>query len=199
MELIPKDQPEHIESEVRLAEIYIAFTREDQFLTEVDGIVKDLFARDANSFDGHRLTADLDFVRAQTSFRSGHPEQTRSCWTEHRRIPQSGSLQPPTPALTMQLARALAADRQYAEAEQIYKQLIDEDKTFIPWPIPSFIVSTWCRTSMADAEQILKAGAANNPKQVNFLVLLAGLLLEPETPRRHGGGAQPHQEPRQGF
>jgi hypothetical protein len=31
----------------------------------------------------------------------------------------------------MQLARALAADRQFPEAEQIYKQLIDKDKTFV--------------------------------------------------------------------
>jgi tetratricopeptide (TPR) repeat protein len=174
VELIPKDQPEHIESEVRLAEIYIAFTREDQFLNEVDGIVKDLFARDANSYDGHRLTADLDFVRAQASFRSGHPDQTQKLLdqaiAEYRK---AASMQPPTPTLTMQLARALAADRQYPEAEQLYKQLIDKDKTFT-LPYTELYSLYLIQNRIADAEQILKAGAANNPKQVNLLVLLAG-------------------------
>jgi tetratricopeptide (TPR) repeat protein len=174
VELIPKDQPEHVESEVRLAEIYIAFTREDQFLNEVDGIVKDLFARDANSYDGHRLSADLDFVRAQASFRSGHPEQTQKLLdqgiAEYRK---AMSMRPPTPTLTMQLARALAADRQYPEAEQLYKQLIDKDKTFI-LPYTELYSLYLMQNRVADAEQILKAGVANNPKQVNLLVLLAG-------------------------
>jgi tetratricopeptide (TPR) repeat protein len=175
VELIPKDQPEHVESEVRLAEIYIAFTREDQFLNEVDGIVKDLFARDANSYDGHRLTADLDFVRAQASFRSGHPDQTQKLLdqgiAEYRK---AASMRPPTPTLTMQLARALAADRQYPEAEQLYKQLIDQDKTFT-LPYTELFSLYLIQNRIADAEQILQTGAANNPKQVNLLVLLAGL------------------------
>src|SRR5579863_7544583 len=34
MELIPKDQPEHVDAEMRLAEIYLAFTRDKQFLEE---------------------------------------------------------------------------------------------------------------------------------------------------------------------
>src|ERR1700691_2944646 len=41
LELIPKEQPEHADSEVRLAEIYLAFTREVQLLMEVQGITKD--------------------------------------------------------------------------------------------------------------------------------------------------------------
>src|SRR6202044_3681233 len=126
----PKDQPEHLESAGRLAEVYIAFTREDQFLNEVDGIVKDLFARDAHSYDGHRLTADLDFVRAQASFRSGQQDQTQKLLEESiAEYRKAAAMQPPTPTLTMQLARALAADRQFPEAEQLYKQLIDKDKT----------------------------------------------------------------------
>jgi len=81
IELIPKDQPEHLDSEVRLAEIYLAFTRESQFLSEVEDITRELLRRDPNSFDGHRLTADLDFVRAQGSFHEGQPERTEKLVT----------------------------------------------------------------------------------------------------------------------
>ena len=173
IELIPKDQPEHIDSEVRLAEIYLAFTRDPQFLTEVEGITKELFERDPNSFDGHRLTADLDFVKAQSSFRGGRPEQTEALLTaaiaEYRK---AISIKAPEPALKLQLARALAASRQFAEAEQIYKQILDSDKTNIGAYNELFRIYL-IQNKAPDAEQILKTGAANNPKQIGFLVSLA--------------------------
>ncbi len=174
VELIAKDQPERVESEVKLAEIYIAFARDEQFFNEVDGIVKDLFARDASSFDGHRLTADLDFARAQASFQSGHPDQTQKLLeasiAEYRK---AASLKTPTPSLTMQLARALAANKQYADAEQLYKQLIEKDKTFTSGYTELYKLYLIQRR-IPDAEEILKSGAANNPKQVELLAMLAG-------------------------
>ena len=174
IELIPKDQPEHVESQVRLAEIYLAFTRESQFLTEVDAITKELLQRDPNSLDGHRLTADLDFVRAQNSFRAGKPDVTGNLVTsaiaEYRK---AIAIKKPAPALRTQLARALAANRQFPEAEQMYKQFIAEDKTSIQ-PYNELFAIYRVQKKDAEAEQLLKAGAASNPKQVNFLVSLAG-------------------------
>jgi tetratricopeptide (TPR) repeat protein len=173
IELIPKDQPEHLESEVRLAEIYLAFTRESQFLAEVESINKELLRRDPNSFDGHRLTADLDFVRAQGSFHEGRPEQTEKLLTaaiaEYRK---AMSIKPGGPALRTQLARALSADRQFPEAEQIYRQLIAEDKTLVQAYNELYGIYL-LQNKQADAEQILKTGAANNPKNMAFLVSLA--------------------------
>ncbi len=174
IELIPKTDPEHFDSEVRLAEIYLAFTRETQFLAEVEGITKELLQRDPNSFDGHRLTADLDLVRAQSSFHEGRPEQTEKLLTaaiaEYRK---AISINPkPGLNLRMQLARALAADRQFAESEQIYKQLITEDKTFVQAYNELYGVYL-LENKSADAEQILRTGAANNPKQMSFLLSLA--------------------------
>jgi tetratricopeptide (TPR) repeat protein len=173
IELIPKDQPEHTDSEVRLAEIYLAFTRESQYLSEVEGVTKELLQRDPNSFDGHRLTADLDFVRAQSSFHTGQREETQKLLegaiAEYRK---AMTIKAPTQALKVQLARALSADRQYLEAEQLYKQLIHDDKTFVPAYTELYGVYV-IQNKVADAEQILKTGAANNPKQLSFLVSLA--------------------------
>jgi tetratricopeptide (TPR) repeat protein len=173
IELIPKDQPEHLDSEVSLAEIYIKFTRDNQFLMEVEGITKDLLQRDPNSFDGHRLTADLDFVRAQSSLQAGHPEQTvkllAGAIAEYRK---AISIKTPGPALKMQLARALASDRQFPEAEQIYRQLIDGDKTLVQVYNELYRVYL-LQNKTAEAEQTLKTGAANNPKQIGFLLMLA--------------------------
>ncbi|HTQ55674.1 MAG TPA: tetratricopeptide repeat protein [Bryobacteraceae bacterium] len=174
IELIPKNQQEHTDSEIKLAEIYLAFTRETQYLTEVENITRELLQRDPNSYDGHRLTADLNFVRAQASFHAGQPAETQqmldTAIAEYRK---AAAIKPPTPALKMQLARTLAASRQFPESEQLYKQLIDQDKTFVQAYTELYSVYV-VQNKLADAEQVLKLGAANNPKQVNFLVTLAG-------------------------
>jgi tetratricopeptide (TPR) repeat protein len=173
IELIPKDQPDHLDSEIRLAEIYLAFTHEAQFLTEVEEVTKELLQRDPNSYDGHRLTADLDFVRARASYRAGSPEDTQklleSAIAEYRK---AASIKPPNAALQMQMARALAAYRQFPEAESLYQKLIAQDKTFVQAYIELYGVYV-LQNKTAEAEQILKTGAANNPKQVSFLVTLA--------------------------
>lgn len=174
IELIPKDQPEHLDAEVRLAEIYLAFTRESQYMTEVEGITKELLQRDPNSYDGHRLTADLDFVRAQINSRTAQPAEAEklleSAIAEYRKAMSLKS--PPATALKMQLARALAAGRQFPESEQLYKQLIDQDKTFVA--AYNELYGVYLRQNkLADAEQLLKTAAANNPKQMSFLLSLA--------------------------
>lgn len=174
IELIPKDQPEHLDAEVRLAEIYLAFTRESQYMTEVEGITKELLQRDPNSYDGHRLTADLDFVRAQINSRTPQPAEAEklleSAIAEYRKAMSLRS--PPATALKMQLARVLAAGRQFPESEQLYRQLIDQDKTFVA--AYNELYGVYLRQNrLADAEQLLKTAAANNPKQMSFLLSLA--------------------------
>ncbi|HTT61041.1 MAG TPA: tetratricopeptide repeat protein [Bryobacteraceae bacterium] len=173
IELIPKSQPEHQESEIRLAEIYLAFTRESQYMTEVEGITKELLQGDPNSFDGHRLTADLDFARAQSSFREGQPQETQrllaAAIAEYR---QASAIKSPGPAMKIQMARALAANHQFADAEQIYKQLIAQDKTLLQ-AYNELYGLYLLENNMAAAEQTLKMGIAANPKQMSFLVSLA--------------------------
>lgn len=182
IELIPKEQPEHVESEVRLAEIYVAFTRDKQFLSEVDGIIKELLQRDPNSFDGHRLSGDLDFVRAQIAGRDEKPDQAKALLTEAiAEYRKAIAIKTPGAALKMQLARALAGDRQFAEAEQIYQQLIGQDKAYIQAYNELYRIYL-LQNKTAQAEEILKTGAANNPKQISFLLTLAGFY---STLQRH--------------
>ena len=132
-----------------------------------------MLQQDPNSYDGHRLTGDLDFVRAQTTLSAGNPEQAKklvaSAIAEYRK---AISVKPPDTPIRMQLARALAADRQFPEAEQIYKQLVTQDKALVQAYNELYGIYL-VQHQIADAEQILKTGAAANPKQVAFLVSLA--------------------------
>ena len=174
IELLPKDQPDHFEAQVKLADIYLAFTRDPQFLTEVEAITKELLQRDPNSFDGHRLTADLDFVHAQTAFHDKKTDEAakslKESIAEYRKAVSIGKPEPP---LRMQMARALTADREFPEAEQIYQQLIAQNKTLTEAYNELYRLYV-IQNKPADAEQVLKKGAANNPKQISFLISLAG-------------------------
>jgi len=173
IELIPASQPEHVDSQVHLAEIYLAFTRESQYLAEVEGIIKELLARDPNSYDGHRLNGDLNFVRAQSAFHAGQTkdslEDLDRAIAEYRK---AASIKPPTQALRLQLARALAAGREFPEAEDEYRQLIAQDPALVPAYNQLYAVYL-AENKTAAAEQLMKDGAARNPKQVSFLVTLA--------------------------
>src|SRR5579872_1787960 len=61
----PASADAHWDSVIRLSEIYLAVAREQdkQYLDEVDQNIKDLLARDPNSWDAHRLLGDLSYVR----------------------------------------------------------------------------------------------------------------------------------------
>ena len=70
VELIPPDQPDHWDAVVKLSEIYLAVAKgEKQFMDEVEKFIKDLLKHDPNSFDGHRLTGDLNYSRATDAYK----------------------------------------------------------------------------------------------------------------------------------
>jgi tetratricopeptide (TPR) repeat protein len=86
----------------------------------------------------------------------------------------------------MQLARALAANAQFAEAEQLYRRVMEKDKTYQYaytelYRMFVFEAVNAERAGKPDAakqyknqaEQILKIGYQNNPKQYAFLTMLA--------------------------
>jgi len=86
----------------------------------------------------------------------------------------------------MQLARALAANGTYPEAEQLYRRVIETDKAYQYsytelYRMFLFEAAAAERANNADrakafkdqGEQILKLGYQNNPKQYGFLTLLA--------------------------
>jgi tetratricopeptide (TPR) repeat protein len=181
IELIPKDQPDHIDAEIRLAEIYIGFAVDPQSFSEVEAITKELLQRDPNSYDGHRLTGDLDFRRAQVGFRTSKPDETRKLLDSAIAEYDKAALLKKPPNLQIQRARALAATHGYKKAEDIYRELITADKTSVAAYTELYSLYL-VQNKVADAEQVLKKGAAANPKQVNFLVQLANFY---STLKRH--------------
>jgi tetratricopeptide (TPR) repeat protein len=173
IELIPTGQPDHWDAMIRLAEIYLAASPGKQYLDEVEGYCKQLLKRDPNSFDGHRLSADLDFIRAADSLRLAQKEQARvfidQAIAEYRK---ADALKPGEIGIAMSLARSLAAEGDFAGAEQLYRSVMDKHKT------TDFAYTELYRLFMLtgkqdQGEQVLKLGYQNDPKQFGFLTMLA--------------------------
>ena len=173
IELLPVQRPEHQDASVKLAELYLAASRDKQFLNEARGIADDLLKSDPNSFDGHRLRGELAFVNAQESERTGNRERIKghlqSAISEFRKADAS---RPRQPSLWLPLARALAADGQYVEAEKLYRELIENDKS-AGLPYTELYRLYLFQNKVSDAEGLLKAGIASNPKQHSLLTMLA--------------------------
>ena len=179
VELLPASEADHWDAVVKLTEIYLGVTggmesnARKPYLDEVEGYCNALLKRDPNSYDGHRLTGDLDFARATEQFKVKMMDQGRALLdkaiAEYR---TAEATKPGQPGVMMQLARAMAAEAQYPEAEKLYRSVIEKDKTFQSAYTELYRLLMFQRRPI-DAEQVLKLGAQNNPKQYGYLTMLA--------------------------
>lgn len=188
IELLPKDSADRWDSVVKLCEIYLAVAKDDKSLMgEVEDFTKQILARDPNSFDGHRLSGDIHYSNATEAFKAKRDEIGRQELTaaiaEYRK---ADSIKGGQQGVSMQLARALAANSQFDEADSVYRRVIAQDKSFqyaytelyrlylFQGAAADHAGKTAAAKEFRDrGEQILKLGYQNNPKQYAFLTLLA--------------------------
>src|SRR5665647_1223184 len=168
------NEPYYWEAVVKLSDIYMAFGKgEALYMKEVEAFTDLLLKRDSNSFDAHRLIGDLNYSRATDAYRNKQPDQgvvfLDKATAEYRK---ADSLKPGQQGVLMQLARARAAKADYAEAEAIYRRVIDKDKTFSLAYTELYRLFLF-QNKPADAEQVLKLAFGNNPKQFGYLTDLA--------------------------
>ena len=94
-------------------------------MDEVATFSAELLKHDPNSFDGHRLTADLDFFRAVEAVKIGKktegPAYLENCIKEYG---TANGIMPNQFGVLMQLARAYAARQDFATAEGLYKRVL---------------------------------------------------------------------------
>jgi tetratricopeptide (TPR) repeat protein len=179
VELLPASEADHWDAVVKLSDIYLVATRgmaADQrktYLDEVGGYCDALLKRDPNSYDGHRLTGDLDLARAIEQYNVAMKDQGRALLdkaiAEYR---QAEAIKPGQSGVLMQLARAMTAENEFPEAEKLYRSVIEKNKTFQLAYLELYRLLMVQQRPM-DAEQVLKLGAQNNPKQFDYLTQLA--------------------------
>ena len=173
IELLPPDQPDRWDAMAKLADLFLQYGREQKgLIDEVATFSSELLKHDPNSYDGHRLTADLDFYHAIESAKSGKREEGLEYLTDSiEEYQKADQLKPNQAPVLLQLARALTAKQDLAAAEGLYKKVL---------------VGTASRSSYTElyrlylfekkydqAEALLKSAVQANPKQFEYLTALA--------------------------
>lgn len=174
-----KGQPEYWDSMVKMADIYLSpvAPRDKQILDEADKYCKELLEHDAKSFDGLRLTGDLDYVRAIEAAKVKNVDDAKkllaSALDEYQK---ADALKPADEGVSMMLARVLADTGDAAGSERYYRAILDRNKAFLE-AYRELYRLLWVQNKRSDAEAALWAGYKNNPKQYGFLLSLAEQYL----------------------
>ena len=173
VELLPVEQPDHWDAAIKLSEIYLAASPDKEYQSEVEGFTKQLLKRDPNSYDGHRLSGDLEFVRSAAALRVGQKDEAKgflaNAIAEYRK---ADAIRPEQAGIGMQLARALFAYGDPASAEQIYLHLVEKHKT-LDYAYTELYRLDMLTGKPEEGEKVLKMGFQGDPKQFGFLTMLA--------------------------
>lgn len=158
-------QPDNTDAAVKLAELYqVAALQDPQHSAELLKNVKDLaaklVAKDPRSYDGHRLTGQVDLLQKDI------PGALKE-------LAEANDVNPLQPQTVLVYLQALEADHQFAVGEKLAYQLIDKTKTYSP--IYDILYYYYIKQNrLDDGERILKLKAASNPKNASYLIQLAG-------------------------
>lgn len=180
VELIPQDQPEHWDAVTKLSDVFLAYGKDanthkmfPDLMKEAQALIKDLLQHDANSYDAHRLLGDVNFTKATEAYVDRHPDQglelLNKAVEEYRK---AESIKPGQQGVLMQLARTVEAKGDFAEAETLFRRVIDKDKTFQTAYTELYRLFMFQRKP-EEAEHVLKLAFSNNPRQFGYLTLLA--------------------------
>src|ERR1700678_930122 len=89
VELLPKDQPDHWDALTKWTDIYLAVVHEKPQLAESEANINQLLAHDPNSFDAHRMSGDLNFIRSlqdlQHAEKAGGKQYMDAALVEYRK------------------------------------------------------------------------------------------------------------------
>jgi tetratricopeptide (TPR) repeat protein len=180
-ELLPKGSKEANEANLNLAEILLAAAqtpdlpeaRTKPLVDEVKEISAAFLKADANSYEGHKLKADLLLTDAIHLYKTGDPVRSKATLEQSIAEYRSTRASRPDDEVTMlALARALALYGELGEAEQLFKTVIDKSPTNTGPYIELYRIYV-SEKKVSDAEGILKKAIAANPKANNFPSLLA--------------------------
>jgi tetratricopeptide (TPR) repeat protein len=173
IELLPKTSPDHWDAVTRLSDIYLAVAHEKQYLDEVSQNIKDLLARDPNSYDAHRMSGDLNFIYAIQSAQRAERDQFKQQMQESMaQYNKANAIKPDQDAVLVQMARVAKYSGDFAGSEQHYTRAISKDKT-LQTAYNELYQLYMIQGKKDEGEKLLKLAFQNNPKSYGFLTTLA--------------------------
>jgi tetratricopeptide (TPR) repeat protein len=167
-------QEEYKDSMVQLAELDLIFlaSQDKSVLNDVNSYCEQLFMRDPNSWDGFRLTADLNYAEARQTMASDHAAIDKYLNTAMENYRHADAIKPGDAGVAMQIGLILQQQTKYAEAEPYFRKAIDKDKTSYAGYMTLYRLYM-IEQKTTEAEQLLKEAIQNNPKSPDYLQRLA--------------------------
>jgi len=176
LEFLGPNDAERWDAIVRLSAIFVTVGgRDKQLQAEVEANCKLLLDRDPNSFDGHHLNAELQTVRAMDALRTGSRDEAKKLLDDAlEEYQKADSIKPGQVNVMEEIAGVYGLEGNFPAAEQMYRKVLASDKTQVRAYLSLYDLAV--RQRRADvAEQVLKEGYRNNPKEFLFLQRLAFL------------------------
>jgi tetratricopeptide (TPR) repeat protein len=157
-------QPDNSDAATKLADLYLVASVQDQkhateLTKEAKGLADKLIARNANSYDGHRIYGQLALLKNDAA-------------TAVQELGTANKIKPGQADLIMAYYQALLANNQPEQADKMARELIASQKTY--GPIYDLMYVRYSREKRTEeAEQILKLKSTNNPTNPDILLQLA--------------------------
>ncbi len=177
VELLKPGTPDANDAVLKLSEIIIVAAQQqehnDAMLKEVQQNVDGLLGRNPNGWEGHKLTGDLAMLTTAKLYRSsdlpGAKKELGVAIGEYRK---ALSIKPGDPVITLALGRTLVVDGETAEAQTLFRGLIDKDKNNLNGYYELYRLDLAMR-KLPEAEAILQEAIRNNPKDTQLRLTLA--------------------------
>lgn len=184
---LASDYKDLVDAKIRLAEILLFAAQgpneeqNKQLRKEVEDTRDWLLKKDANSFEGTKLKAELELSDALALFRIKKAQESKQKMEEaisdYRKALQ---VKPDDTATTLALAKTLALYGELKESEELYKRVVEKDKMALS--AYTELYKLYIARSgnpaeraeyQAKAEAILRRAIATHPTDYNLQTLLA--------------------------
>jgi tetratricopeptide (TPR) repeat protein len=167
-------QEEYKDSMVQLAQLDLIFLAKDKSVleNEVPSYCERLFKRDPNSFDGFRLTGDLNMTKFAQSADAGPTVSNAFLEAALDNYRKADAIKPGDAGVSMQLGIIMWKQGHLAEAEPYFRKVLDKDKTYYQGYMNLYRLYM-VQQKTNQAEQLLKEAIQNNPKSHEYMERLA--------------------------
>lgn len=157
--------PANIDARSKLADLCLGLYLEDpghsqRFYTQIDSLARGLLAQNPNSYEGLKLEGYL----ASTD------RKPKDAILDFRKALTVNSSDP---GVVTELAHLLIQDGEVEEGEQLVANLIDRKKTSYGLAYDLLYSFYLDKNRPAEAENVLNAKVANNPKNADYVLQLA--------------------------
>jgi tetratricopeptide (TPR) repeat protein len=184
-ELLPPGSPEWNDAALKLGSIMVqvvisqaSTARRKPLMDEIEKLEQVLQAKAPNSFENYRLQAEFARAEAAQAMQTQDINALKADLQKSMTyLRKSLEIKPNDVGTLLMLGRTLGLYGEHAEAEQIYRRLIDRDKTMAPPYLELYRLFTAERRT-AEAEEILKRAISADPKDFGFRTLLASFYYE---------------------